>query len=140
MGKTTIVIDRTPRAVWARLTDFQRAKEWAPQMGVFHIDGPLREGLVMREERRLLGRNASASWTLTRFERERAMALRLRFGPLRGEFEYVLEPAGTGTKLTQTTDVGLAGPLAILNGLMAAEAQKEEDTELVRLKEIVERE
>ena len=140
MGRTSIVIDRPAHAVFARLTDLGRAKEWAPQMGTFHVEGPLREGLAMREERRMLGRAMNASWTVTRFEPDRAMGLRLRFGPLHGDFEYVLEPAGSGTKLTQTTDVRLAGPLRILTPLLAAEAQKEEDTELTRLKEIIERE
>ena len=140
MGKTSIVINRPARATFARLTDLERAREWAPQMGRFHIDGPLREGTTMREERRLLGRVVHATWTITRFEPDRVFALRLRFGPLHGEFEYLLEPAATGTRLTQTTAIGLAGPLAVLSPLIAGEAQKEEDTELVRLKEIVERE
>jgi polyketide cyclase/dehydrase/lipid transport protein len=140
MGKTSIVINRPVHAVFARLTDLERAREWAPQMGTFHIEGPLREGTTMREDRRFLGRPASATWTVTRFEVDRAFGLRLRFGPVRGEFEYVIEPAATGTRLTQTTDIGFSGPLSVLSGLIAGEAQKEEDTELVRLKEILERE
>ena len=140
MGKKSIVIDRPAHAVFARLTDFKRAKEWAPQLGTFKMEAPLREGLEIREERRMLGRKMHAAWTVTRFEPDRAMGLRLRFGPIRGDFEYVLEPAGAATKLTQSTDVRLAGPLAIFTPLLAAEAQKEEDAELPRLKEIIERE
>lgn len=140
MGKTSIVINRPARAVFARLTDLERAREWAPQMGKFHVDGPLREGNTLREERGLLGRTFNAAWTITRFEADKAFGLRLRFGPLRGEFEYVLEPEASGTRLIQTTVVGFSGPLSVLSPLVAAEAQKEEDTELVRLKEIVERE
>ena len=37
------------------------------------------------------------------------------------------------------TDIGFAGPLDILSPLVAGEAQKEEDAELVRLKEVLER-
>lgn len=54
MGKTSIVIDRPARVVFARLTDLQRVPEWAPQMGRFSMEGPLREGATSREERRLL--------------------------------------------------------------------------------------
>jgi hypothetical protein len=140
MGKTSIVIGRPAAVVFARITDLERAREFAPQMGKFHVDGPLRVGMTMREERRLLGRTMNATWTITRLEADRALGLRMRFGPLRGEFEYLLEPAATGTRLTQTTDVGFSGPLSVLSPLVAGEAQKEEDTELVRLKEILERE
>ncbi|HKY50001.1 MAG TPA: SRPBCC family protein [Candidatus Limnocylindria bacterium] len=140
MGTTSIVIDRPPRAVFARLTDLERAREWAPQMGKFHLEGPLSAGTEMREERRLLGRTVSARWTVTRFETDRAFGLRLRFGPLRGDFEYMLEPVPTGTRLTQTTDLRFSGPLSLLSPIIASEAQKEEDTELVRLKKLLESE
>ncbi|HEV8672336.1 MAG TPA: SRPBCC family protein [Candidatus Limnocylindria bacterium] len=140
MGKTSIVINRPARAVFARLTDLERAREWAPQMGRFHIDGPLREGTTMHEERRLLGLKLNAIWTVTRFVPDKAFGLHLGFGPIRGDFEYLLEPAATGTRLTQTTDLGFRAPLSFLSPLIAGEAQKEEDTELVRLKEILERE
>ncbi len=140
MGTTSIIINRPASAVFARLTDLERAPEWAPQMGKFYIDGPLREGSTMREDRRLFGRTFNAMWTITRFEADTAFGLRLRFGPLRGAFGYLLEPTPTGTRLTQTTEIGFSGPLSLLSPLIAGEAQKEEDTELVRLKEILERE
>ena len=67
------------------------------------------------------------------------MGLSLRFGPIRGRFTYEFEPSGAGTLLTQSTDMGFAGALRIFSPLIAAEAQREEDAELGRLKELLER-
>ncbi len=85
MGSKSIVINRPVREVFARVTDLEHAREWAPQMGKMHLS------------------------------------------------------AGTGTKVTQSTEMGLAGLLGIFSPLIAGEAQKEEDAELDRLKEIIER-
>ena len=60
-------------------------------------------------------------------------------GRLRGRFAYIFELADSGIQLTQMTEIGFAGPLDILSPLVAGEAQKEEDAELVRLKEVLER-
>jgi uncharacterized protein YndB with AHSA1/START domain len=139
VGITSIVIDRPVPKVFARVTDLDRAREWAPQMGRIHVEGPIREGATFLEERRVLGRTFTAKWAVTRYEPDRVLGLSLRFGPLRGRFAYVFEPAGSGTQLTEMTDIGFAGPLDILSPLVAGEAQKEEDAELVRLKELHER-
>jgi uncharacterized protein YndB with AHSA1/START domain len=139
MGITSIVIDRPVPKVFARVTDLDRAREWAPQMGRIHVEGPIREGATFLEERKVLGRTFTAKWAVTRYEPDRVLGLSLSFGPLRGRFAYVFEPAGSGTQLTQMTDIGFAGPLDILSPLVAGEAQKEEDAELVRLKELLER-
>ena len=40
--------------------------------------------------------------------------------------------------MTQSTEMGLAGLLRIFSPLIAGEAQKEEDAELVRLKDLIE--
>lgn len=139
MGITSIVIERSVPKVFARVTDFDRAREWAPQMGRIHVEGPIREGATFLEERKVLGRTFTAKWAITRYEPDQALGLRLTFGPLRGRFAYLFEPAGSGTRLTQMTEIGFAGPLDMLSPLVAGEAQKEEDAELVRLKEILER-
>lgn len=139
MGTKSITINRPVHDVFARVTDLEHAREWAPQMGKMHLDGPLREGATMLEERRFLGRPVSATWRITRFEPDRAMGLNLKFGPVWGRFSYEFAPAGTGTTVTQSTEMGLSGPLRVFSPLIAGEAQKEEDAELERLKEIIER-
>ena len=139
MGITSIVIERSVPKVFARVADFDRAREWAPQMGRIHMEGPIREGATFLEERKVLGRTFTAKWAITRYEPDEALGLTLSFGPLRGRFAYLFEPAGSGTRLTQMTEIGFAGPLDILSSLVAGEAQKEEDAELARLKELLER-
>jgi len=139
MGVTQIQIQRPVHEVFARVTDLERAREWAPQMGAMHLEGPLREGAVISEERRILGRRATAKWTVTRYEPDRALGLLRNFGPMRGRVAYVFEQSGSGTELTQFTELGLDGPLAILSPLVAREGRKEEDAELGRLKTLLER-
>ncbi len=48
MGITSIVIDRPVSKVFARVSDLDRAREWAPQMGRIHLEGPIREGATFR--------------------------------------------------------------------------------------------
>jgi hypothetical protein len=139
MGRKSIVIKRPVHEVFARVTDLERAREWAPQMGKIRVDGPLREGATLMEERRMFGRTVNAKWVITRFEPDRVMGLDMKLGPMWGRFTYEFAPASTGTQLTQSTDMGFSGPLKVFSGIIAAEAQKEEDAELDRIKEILER-
>ena len=69
MGQKSIVIDRPVHDVFARVTDLERAREWAPQMGKMRLDGPIREGATMIEERRMFGRTMNATWSITRLSR-----------------------------------------------------------------------
>jgi hypothetical protein len=138
MAATSVMIKRPVHDVFARVSDFAKAPEWAPQMGRIEMQGPLREGASFREERRFLGRPAMADWMVTRFEPDRAIGLSMKFGPMRGRFAYLFEPAESGTQLTQITDVELVGPLSFLTPLIARETEKEEDAELGRLKKVLE--
>jgi hypothetical protein len=71
MGEKSIVIDRPVQTVFARVTDLEHARDWAPQMGSLHLEGGVRQGAVFYEDRKLLGRSTKAKWVITRFEPDR---------------------------------------------------------------------
>lgn len=135
----SVVIERPVSDVFRLLSDLDRAPEWAPQMGPVDVRGRMTPGLTFHERRRILGRPATAGWTVHRFVEDREIGLTLRFGPMRGEFVYRFEPLGpSSTRVSQDVDVRLAGPLGLLSGMLNAEARKEEGHELVRLKALLE--
>lgn len=98
MGQKSITIERPVHEVFARVTDLEHAREWAPQMGKMQIDGPMREGATMLEERHFLGRPVNATWRITRFDPDRAMGLSLKFGPVWGRFLYEFASAVRGRR------------------------------------------
>ena len=134
-----VVIERPVADVFAFISDLDHAPEWAPQMGPVDRTGPLAPGVTFREQRRFLGRSGTAHWAVYRFIAQREMGLTLRFGPMRGEFVYHFEPVTpTTTRVSQDIDLRFVGPLALLSGILAAEARREEGRELVRLKSLLE--
>lgn len=135
----SIDIARPVHEVFEFTTDLERMARIAPQMGKMVLDGPMREGARMLEARRVLGRPAHAEWIVARYEPDRAVAYRMRFGPLRGEFAYLVEPLGpSSTRVVQEMDVGLWGPLAVFDGMLAREVRGEEARELARMKTLLE--
>src|ERR1043166_1314423 len=96
-------IDRPPREVWDALVDLENASRWRPMVRSMRaVDGgPQREGSEIEIVVEAFGRREKRISVITGFEPLRRVALRSVDQPvIGGFFEFLLEPDGSGTRIT----------------------------------------
>ena len=106
----SVHIDAAPAAVWAVLMDVEHWPDWTPTMSkVERIDsGPF--GPASSARVKLVG-FPSTLWRVTQFDDGRAFTWAAQSGP-RVVATHVVEPDGTGTKLT--LGIETSGALALV--------------------------
>ena len=123
--------------VWAVLSDVETWATWDPDVVRSRLDGPLAQGVT--GTLRPAG-GPPMRFTVTRLQPGRQLSDVARLPLARLEFDHVLQPAGSGTRLTHTVTItGPATPLfarvigrkvrAGLPGAMAALAELAESAQ-----------
>jgi hypothetical protein len=75
---------------------------------------------------------------VTAFEPDRRLAIRGDLGPFDSEVTYLLDPAGTGTTITNTMDLRPAGALRLVAPLAASRVKAAVAANLATLKQLLE--
>jgi carbon monoxide dehydrogenase subunit G len=129
-AELTIEIARTPKDVFAYLTDVSNLPAW--QSGV--KSATLRDGRV-EESRSLLGRELHTTLEIVEQQAPRLFTLRALNSPVPFTVRHELAPAERGTRLTVTAEGDVPGFAA---GLLARHAEKQFRKDFERLKQILE--
>ena len=119
----SVIAAAPPQAVWALLTDFERASEWLPFGSKVVSTEGVGGGARYTIELRVRDRAVTVHSDVTLYEEGRRLALRTvsaagrdMSGFYGGETEYAVEPHGSGTRITvtsrRTDDGGLARRVA----------------------------
>jgi uncharacterized membrane protein len=129
-----IEIDAPVPAVWSTLVDVRRMPELSPSTE--SVDAPeLLRAVGDRFEQtvRLGGRRFRSTWTVTRFEPGRLLAIEGKLLPgTHYEIEQELAPAGDRTRLRYTMRWRLPfGPLGRLAGRLGAERRALDEAQAV---------
>ena len=116
--EVSVTIDRPPADVFAVLTDVPHHPDWSKGAGkTLNVsENPAKLGTTWTQISKFVGREIEAHLKVTDYEANR------RFGsqvdkPIPFQLLFVLEPVGTGTKLTMNADgepggfFGVAAPL-----------------------------
>jgi len=107
----TIVIGRSPDAVFAFFTDPNNDPRWRPIVKKIAADGPVRVGSVVHQVVTGPGGRGSfpADYEVTAYEPPSRFAFRVIKGPVRPVGEYRFAPAGSGTEVSFsiTAELGL---------------------------------
>ena len=116
--EVSVTIDRPPADVFAVLTDVPHHPDWSKGAGkTLNVsENPAKLGTTWTQISKFVGREIEAHFKVTDYDANR------RFGsqvdkPIPFHLLFVLEPVGTGTKLTFTTTgepggfFGVAAPL-----------------------------
>ncbi len=98
----SIVIDRSPDAVWVVVSDLDTHTEWRPALQEFRqvSDGSLGVGTRIREVLEWRGREIVIDDVVTAYEPPRRFGIRGGWKAADFEVEFTLEPADGGTKVT----------------------------------------
>lgn len=98
----SIVVDHPPEDVWAVISDLETHTSWRPALREFRqvSEGPLGVGTRIREVLTWRGREIVIDDAVTAFDPPRRLGIRGGWEAADFELDLVLEPAGSGTKVT----------------------------------------
>jgi uncharacterized protein YndB with AHSA1/START domain len=138
----TVLIDRSPEAVFAFVSDQTNAPQWQRGLTVVRrtTDGPIGVGTRHTFERTLMGRRMDGSNEYTRYEPNELVAFAWT-GPMPGQASYVVERGGVdGTRLAARLEMRAHGMLRLAEPLLAAGLRRDVMATLVTLKHVLESE
>jgi hypothetical protein len=141
-SEVSIDIEREPEAVYAVLSDLSRHSDFSAGLAQVQktTEGPVRVGSRFRAQETVPGRFVSVA-EITALEPPRLIAWKAEVPrAMRTRWEFRLERAGAGTRLTQVSEwepVGLAGWL-MLNLHRKRNAPRENRRTLERIKHALE--
>jgi uncharacterized protein YndB with AHSA1/START domain len=134
----TVEIARPARVVFETLTDVERVPEWQASAVESHADGPLAEGVRIRERRHFLGHDGETELEVTVFEPDRRLALKTLTGPVRLTIDHRLEETDGRTMVHVTAEGKPHGLLRLAGPAVTARARQELRRDFDRLKAILE--
>ena len=118
-------LDRPAEAVWAQLTDWERAAGW---LGVdsLRAEGPTAVGteLVFR------ARGKERRSEIVALDLGRSITLRSRQAGVTADYTYAVEPADTGSRITLDADVRTPGVWSLLGPIIRRAIRREDSGQL----------
>jgi uncharacterized protein YndB with AHSA1/START domain len=118
-------LDRPADAVWAQLTDWDRAAGW---LGVesLRAEGPTAVGTELV----FTARGKERRSEIVALEPGRSITLRSRQGGVTADYTYAVEPAGAGSLATLTADVRTPGGWSLLGPVIRRAIRNEDSGQL----------
>ena len=109
VAQRSVALGAPPTTVWATITDVTAYPTWRSDVDSVEVLAPL-EG---RQSWREMGSNGEITYAVIAAEPLRRMVTRImdRDLPFGGEWEYVIEPEGSGSRLTITERGEVYNPL-----------------------------
>jgi carbon monoxide dehydrogenase subunit G len=134
----TVEIARTPKDVFAFLTDIERLTEWQTSAVEAHTEGPLAQGSRIAEKRRLLGREVDSELEVVAYEPPKRLILRSLGGPVKFTVDHELAAQSEGTRLTLVAEAEPGRLMKFTGPMIARTAEHQFRQDFDRLKELLE--
>ena len=119
-------IDRPTEAVWARLTDWDAAREWMSGVDALHAQGPTTAGTTLVFTAAGKERTAEISSLLE----GRSITLRSSRCGVTADYRYDCAPAGDGTRVSLEADVSFCGPVRLFGPVIRRAVRKADGGQL----------
>ncbi len=118
-------LDRPADAVWAQLTDWNRAAGW---LGVdsLRAEGPTAVGTELV----FTARGKERRSEIVALDPGRSITLRSRQGGVTADYTYEVEAASTGSRATLTADVRTPGVWSVLGPVIRRAIRREDSGQL----------
>jgi uncharacterized protein YndB with AHSA1/START domain len=111
----SVELSQPPEAVFPWLLEEDKVPQWTSDLEAYSVEGTLGEGAQVRQTLSVAG-GLRLTMQITRYEPPRGAETRFETNGVKVTSEYILEPSGAGTRLTQTLDAkagGLTGRMLI---------------------------
>jgi Polyketide cyclase / dehydrase and lipid transport len=138
--ENTVIIRRPVEDVFAFLADFENVPKWnyAIVQTTKVSPGPVGVGTTYRQTRSV-PRRSEEGFEVTGFEPARRLEIEGRIGPFRARISYLLDPAGSGTRLRNAVDLASAGLSTLVAPLATSRVKKAVAANLDTLKQLLEK-
>lgn len=139
--ETSIEINRPVETVFAFLTNLENMKALQPGITSVTLNGPMAVGTHYVVKGQVMGRDFSSETEIVAYEPNKKYAAKTLAAPPASPVTntYVLEPSGSGTKLTTSMDaVVMAGPMPGMEDMIKNQLKSSMDTANASLKKLIE--
>jgi uncharacterized protein YndB with AHSA1/START domain len=136
--EVTLDVARTPQEVFELMTDLGRLPDWQASAVESKADGPLRQGALIRERRRVMGREHETQLEVTAFDPPRRLTLKALDGPVRFTVDHLLHGDASSTLLHVVAEGKTGRFMKLGEPLLARQARQELRCDFQRLKELLE--
>lgn len=136
----TAYIERTPEQLFAFMIDFSKAPRWRSLVRRIDIvgNGPVQQGTQILVTIDVMGKTRQALSEIWSYDPPRRLGFRNTARNVTGEFEYVLAPEGSGTRVTMTCDIRPHGFMWLMIPWLLRSNRARYTDQLARLKAAVE--
>ena len=137
--QASMTINRPLEEVFRFMTNHQNALQW--QSGLLEArvtNDVVGVGKTWVDVVQFLGRRIEVASELTEFEPLRTVGFKSTSGPIPLEGRYVFEPNGEGTKVTFTMQGEAGGFFKLAEPIVACSTQRQWETNLATLKDLLE--
>lgn len=136
----SVVINQPIEKVFAYVSDVRNNPKW--QTGILDSkvtpDGPARVGTQVTDVRTFIGKKIDAVSEITELEPNKRMGLKSVSGPFPFTASLTLDPAAAATKLTFHIEMEAKGAFKLAEGLVGSGLNKDVESSLHKLKEVLE--
>ena len=135
----SIHLDHPAQQVFSFLVDLQKLPMWQSNLIKTETltEGPLRVGSRFREVRKLRGRKSEIEGEISAFEPNQRLATKTVNQP-HVTISYALDPEDGGTRLSYQFAMQTTGLMRLLEPMILGSVRKESDSDLQRLKQLLE--
>jgi uncharacterized protein YndB with AHSA1/START domain len=111
----SVELSQSPETVFPWLLEEDKVPQWTSDLQSYSVEGQLGQGTKVRQSLDLAG-GLRLTMQIVRYDPPRGAETFFETNGVKVSSAYVLEPSGTGTKLTQTLEAkasGLTGRMVI---------------------------
>jgi uncharacterized protein YndB with AHSA1/START domain len=135
--ENSTVINRSVADVFAYMSEPQNVPEWNALVLEAKAEGPMRQGTKVHQMAKFLGRRIDVTAEITEYEVNKKFAMKTS-APFPLVVTNLFEAAGAGTRVTAIVEGEVGGFFKLGEPIVARIAQKQFQTVLDTLKEILE--
>ena len=133
----SVELSQPPEAVFPWLLAEDKVPQWTSDLQSYTVDGPLGQGTHAHQLLSVAG-GLKLDLEITRYDPPRGAETFFETNGVKVTSAYLLEPSGTGTKLTQTLDAKAGGLTArMLIPVVQGRLEKKLSQDLDRLREVL---
>jgi carbon monoxide dehydrogenase subunit G len=134
----SVELSQPPESVFPWLLEEDKVPQWTSDLQSYSVEGQLGEGAQVRQSLNLAG-GLRVTMEIVRYDPPRGAETRFETNGVKVTSAYVLEPAGAGTRLTQTLDAKASGLTArMLIPIVQGRLEGKLKADLERLRELLE--
>jgi uncharacterized membrane protein len=140
--KTEVVVNRPVEDVFRLVKDVPRLDEWTDMSGTHLVSaGDLHLGSQIETTIKMGPSKQTVTFEVVSFEPNRRLGWKTTSkGSLQWDSDFLFEPINDGaTRVISSGVIRLSGALKLLEGMMASEVRSGEAKELIRFKELAEK-